>query len=199
MSTRLTFKEYVRDALITAGPLAAVGIFLVTQGHKAPEWQSIANYAGWVCIFLASLLTLWGLVSLFVPVLAIAFRQTWRSFWRLFVAAWAVLLAGYSRVLGFLLRPAVFRALQVEDPPIVTCFEWKAHQWRLYPTLQRADFRTLVRPRFRVRSISFRIAPDYRHFHWKAGFRLGPTDDDFERSLIADRFLFHIGAIHREG
>ena len=200
MKERLGLKEYLRDALLTAGPLSAIGILLITLEDKIPKGGAFTKGAGLVFILVAGIITLWGLFSLFIPLLAGGFRRTFRFCWQVFVKFFSFLLALYSKGLGFILRPAISAALQPESSGAITRrFDWKAHEWRVYPILQRADFHTFFRVGLRVRSLSFYIRPDYRHYHWRAGFRLGPADDDFEHTPIAQTRLFHIGADRRDG
>lgn len=190
----------------------AVGVALSRLGYQAGEEAFFYLAAFMVLLYLVSLA--WAPAGRLLEWVSYPVRWLLRKTWRATREA-------YVRIAVYLLRPVITRTLQeqgvssspnrsstrrggdqqvaahVEESTLADRFGWTAHTWRLYPRLQRADYRTVMRPGYRLRSISFVVRPDYRHYHWKAGFRLGPADDNFQDTPIADRFLFHIGATGR--
>jgi len=77
----------------------------------------------------------------------------------------------------------------IRDAPV----SWTASQKRIYSSAQAADYFALTAEAGRrLRGLEFTVRPDYRFQYWRAGFRLGPRDEGFEKGNIADTCLFHI-------
>lgn len=70
---------------------------------------------------------------------------------------------------------------------------WTASQKNVYTPKQAADYMMLTAGEGRgLRGLEFTVRPNYRFEYWRAGFRLGPRDEDFEKGDITDTCLFHI-------
>lgn len=70
---------------------------------------------------------------------------------------------------------------------------WTASQKKVYTSEQAADYMVLTAGEGRgLRGLEFTVRPGYRFQYWRAGFRLGPRDENFEKGNITDTCLFHI-------
>lgn len=167
-----------KGVLLLAAPCVGIGGVLLQQGFRR---------MGWAFVSLAGLFVAVGLLSFLIPSLFHLLKFISDSVQRLIRRALDLARQAYRRFLMRLLEP-VFSGIARNAP-----LSWTASQKKVYTSAQAADYMLLTAADGQtLRGLEFTLRPDYRYQYWRAGFKLGPGDEEFEKGHIADTCLFHI-------